>query len=52
MGGEKYDEALENRLSEIFPNAKIRNVYASTEAGSIFSAKGDVFHISPRLMGK
>jgi acyl-coenzyme A synthetase/AMP-(fatty) acid ligase len=52
MGGEKYDASLENQLSKIFPNAQIRNVYASTEAGSIFSAKGDVFHISPRLMKK
>lgn len=49
MGGEKYDETLENQLLNFFPNAKIRNVYASTEAGSIFSAKGDIFRISSRI---
>jgi len=52
MGGEKYDETLENILIKIFPNAEIRNVYASTEAGSIFSAKGDIFRISERLRDK
>ena len=30
----------------IFPEAKINNVYASTEAGSLFAAKGDNFQIS------
>ena len=52
MGGEKYDKNLENQLLKVFPNADVRNVYASTEAGSIFSAKGDVFSISPRIADK
>lgn len=51
-GGEKYDEALENTLKKSFPNAKIRNVYASTEAGSLFSAKGEIFKISDRIRDK
>ena len=51
-GGEKYDEALENTLKRSFPNAKIRNVYASTEAGSLFSAKGEIFKISDRIKDK
>lgn len=51
-GGEKYDEALENTLKKSFPNAKIRNVYASTEAGSLFSAKGEIFKISDRIKDK
>ena len=52
MGGEKYDETLENILIKIFPNAEIRNVYASTEAGSLFSSKGETFKISERMKDK
>jgi len=52
MGGEKYDKNLEAQLLKVFPNADVRNVYASTEAGSIFSAKGDMFSISPRIADK
>lgn len=43
LGGEKSDETLYSQLRKIFPNAKLNNVYASTEAGSLFSAKGDCF---------
>lgn len=46
-GGEKLDNNTELKVKRIFPNAKLRNVYASTEAGTIFSAKGDVFEILP-----
>jgi len=45
FGGEKYDPNIENIIKSIFPNAKIRNIYASTEAGSLFVAKGDIFEI-------
>lgn len=48
MGGEKFDSDLEKQLLRIFPNAKIRNVYASTEAGSLFAAEGDIFRIKFR----
>lgn len=51
-GGEKYDETFENQLQKYFPNAKIRNVYALTEAGSLFSAKGEIFKISDRIKDK
>lgn len=51
-GGEKYDQELEKQLQKIFPNAKIRNVYASTEAGSLFSSKGEIFKISDRMKDK
>lgn len=49
FGGERYDESLEEPLRKIFPNAKLRNVYASTEAGSLFTAVGDIFAISEEL---
>jgi acyl-coenzyme A synthetase/AMP-(fatty) acid ligase len=45
FGGEKYDSSLEITLRSIFPNAKIRNIYASTEAGSLFIADGDLFNV-------
>jgi len=44
-GGEKFNPALFQRMSEIFPNARILNVYASTEAGSLFASDGDSFSI-------
>ena len=45
LGGEKSDQHLYDSIMKIFPNAKINNVYASTEAGSLFAAKGDCFQI-------
>lgn len=45
LGGEKSDKHLYDSIKMIFPNAKINNVYASTEAGSLFAAKGDCFQI-------
>lgn len=52
MGGERYDSTLEKTLKDKFPNALIKNVYASTEAGSLFSADGEIFKISPRVREK
>lgn len=45
-GGEKFDEQTQSELLEAFPNAKLINVYASTEAGTLFAAKGDAFEIA------
>lgn len=45
LGGEKSDQHLYDSIRKIFPSAKINNVYASTEAGSLFAAKGDCFQI-------
>lgn len=49
LGGEKSDNHLYENIKKIFPNAKINNVYASTEAGSLFAAKGDCFQISEKI---
>jgi len=46
-GGEKFDPNLAGQLERMFPKAKILNVYASTEAGTLFAARGDVFTIKP-----
>lgn len=45
FGGEKFDLILENKLKDVFPNAKMINIYASTEAGSLFAAQSDTFEI-------
>lgn len=37
VGGEIADQPLLDRLAETFPNARIRHLYASTEAGVMFS---------------
>lgn len=52
LGGEKSDQHLYDSIAKIFPNAKINNVYASTEAGSLFAAKGDCFQIPEAVLDK
>ncbi len=44
-GGEKFDTNLSANLLQAFPNASLRNVYASTEAGTILESRDDVFSI-------
>ena len=50
-GGEKFDEKTINTLKQIFPNAKITNVYASTEAGTLLASNGNDFSIKPEFKG-
>ena len=45
LGGEATEKSLLNKLESIFPNAKIRNIYASTEAGTILKSENDIFEI-------
>ncbi|MGQ9847774.1 MAG: ANL family adenylate-forming protein, partial [Bacteroidales bacterium] len=45
FGGEKFNEKTMIQLRAIFPNAKITNVYASTEAGTLFASENDIFTI-------
>lgn len=52
LGGEKSDKHLYENIKKIFPNAKINNVYASTEAGSLFAANGDCFQIPEKIRDK
>ena len=49
LGGEKSNQYLYDNIVKIFPSAKINNVYASTEAGSLFAAKGDSFQIPEKI---
>lgn len=52
LGGEKSGEKLYEQIHILFPNAKINNIYASTEAGSLFAAKGEYFQIPSQIMDK
>lgn len=52
LGGEKSDNHLYESIGKIFPRAKINNVYASTEAGSLFATKGDHFQIPEKICDK
>jgi acyl-coenzyme A synthetase/AMP-(fatty) acid ligase len=47
IGGERLDTSLKTNLTRVFPNAKLRNVYASTEAGTVLLAEGETFKIPP-----
>ena len=46
-GGEKFSDGVMQALKDAFPNAKFTNVYASTEAGTLFASEGDVFTVKP-----
>ncbi len=37
LGGEAADQPLLDRLAERFPQARLRHIYASTEAGALFA---------------
>lgn len=37
LGGEAVDQPLLDRLAERFPHARLRHIYASTEAGALFA---------------
>ena len=46
-GGEKFNEKTFKQLNQVFPNAKITNVYASTEAGTLFASQNEIFSVRP-----
>lgn len=52
MGGEMSDRKLHETIRQLFPNAKLNNIYASTEAGALFAAKGENFQIPDNIKGK
>ncbi|HOT98883.1 MAG TPA: fatty acid--CoA ligase family protein [bacterium] len=44
-GGEKFDAGLSEQLLSSFQNARMRNIYASTEAGTMLEGADDTFLI-------
>lgn len=49
MGGEAYDPGLVHRLKRLFPKARFRNVYATTEFGSLLVSDGDLLRVPAAL---
>lgn len=50
FGGERLNNYIVDKLKEVLPGVKVRNVYASTEAGSILASKGEYFRIPEHLL--
>ena len=46
VGGEVCHPSLMTEMQRVFPNAKFRNIYASTEAGSLFHSDADTFVVT------
>jgi acyl-coenzyme A synthetase/AMP-(fatty) acid ligase len=44
-GGERFDETVKVHLRQVFPEARILNIYASTEAGSLLVSDGEIFRV-------
>ncbi|MDP3929945.1 MAG: fatty acid--CoA ligase family protein [Bacteroidota bacterium] len=49
FGGEKLNNTIKDTISNIFPNAKITNIYASTEFGTLFASNGETFVVKEAL---
>lgn len=45
LGGEGSNEKFQTTIKKHFPNAKIKNIYASTEVGSLFASDGELFKL-------
>lgn len=49
FNGEKSTIELINLIKEVCPNARIRNIYGSTESGPLMSSESTIFNIPNRL---
>jgi acyl-CoA synthetase (AMP-forming)/AMP-acid ligase II len=49
LGGEPSDGSLHASIREAFPHARLRNVYASTEAGTVLESDGEQFSVPPQI---
>jgi acyl-coenzyme A synthetase/AMP-(fatty) acid ligase len=52
LNGEKSTQKLIDDIKSLCPNARIRNIYGSTEAGPLMSSDSEVFIIPLRLIDK
>lgn len=50
FGGECLGKGLMDLSGRIFPEAKLRNIYASTEFGTLLVSDGEIFSVPERLM--
>ena len=51
LGGEKLDQKTIENLKKTFPDAKINNIYASTEVGTLFASENDTFTVQSKFEG-
>ena len=51
-GGECLDKPTIDLLRQHFPNSKIKNIFGSTETGTLFTSTNDEFGIPEKLKGK
>lgn len=51
IGGEKSDNYLISQVEKYFANARINNVYGSTETGPLFSSQNDEFVVQEMHIG-
>jgi acyl-coenzyme A synthetase/AMP-(fatty) acid ligase len=49
LGGERAEINLIETLGHNFPNAKINNIYATTEFGTLFISNGEYFVLKPDM---
>ena len=49
-GGEKQNPKLFEDIQRLFPNAKITNIYASTEVGALFASENDIFSVKAAFL--
>lgn len=52
FGGERFDPGASEAAAEIFPNARAKNIYASTEAGAVLSSDGEIFSVGGSAAGR
>jgi acyl-coenzyme A synthetase/AMP-(fatty) acid ligase len=52
IGGESVASDVINHVRKIFPNANIKNIYASTEFGTIMASDSEYFTITDRIRNK
>jgi acyl-coenzyme A synthetase/AMP-(fatty) acid ligase len=52
LGGEVAEGALLQHLREAFPSARLRNIYALTEAGTVLRGEGEEFSVPAEMEDK
>jgi acyl-coenzyme A synthetase/AMP-(fatty) acid ligase len=52
IGGERTDEKTIEIVNEMFPNAKVNNIYATTEHGAVLFSRNNVFKVNDKIMIK
>lgn len=51
-GGEKLDSNLIQSIGQMFPQARVTNIYAATETGTLLVSHDDCFSVPPDLRDK